>query len=164
MSIILLRRTTLVWLVVSTLAGSTFAQSGPRTLYAQRPADSSFAGLVARLSEPGGYFDSDNIITNEASYLQVASQLTKVGVHGGLYMGVGPDQNFSYIALVRPSLALMVDIRRANLLEHLLFKPFFVAAPNRLEYLCLLLGKPAPTDVDQWTRRSTADILAYINR
>jgi hypothetical protein len=136
----------------------------PRLAAQRSDATPSFAALVARLSEPGGYFDSDNIITNEASYLQVASQLTKVGVHGGLYMGVGPDQNFSYIALVRPSLALMVDIRRDNLLEHLLFKSFFVAARNRLEYLCLLLGKPAPTDVDQWTRRSTADILAYINR
>jgi hypothetical protein len=132
-------------------------------LAAQRPAArSSFAALVARLSEPGGYFDSDNIITNEASYLQIASQLTKVGVRGGLYMGVGPDQNFSYIALIRPSVALMIDIRRDNLLEHLLFKSLFVMARNRLEYLCLLLGKPVPADVDQWTGRPIADILAYI--
>ena len=28
---------------------------------------------------------------------------TKVGVRGGVYIGVGPDQNFSYIALIRPS-------------------------------------------------------------
>lgn len=124
----------------------------------------SFASLVARLSEPGGYFDSDNIITNEASYLHIASQLTKVGVHGGLYMGVGPDQNFSYIALIRPSIALMVDIRRDNLLEHLLFKSYFIAARNRLEYLCLLLGKPVPADVDKWTGRPTADVLGYISR
>src|SRR3954465_15830106 len=92
----------------------------PLPLAAQR-ADTApnFGALVARLSEPGGYFDSDNIITNEASYLQIASQLTKVGVRGGLYMGVGPDQNFSYIGLIRPSIAFLVDIRRDNLLEHL---------------------------------------------
>lgn len=125
---------------------------------------SNFATLVGRLSESGGYFDSDNIITNEASYLHVASQLTKVGVRGGIYMGVGPDQNFSYIALVRPTLALMVDIRRDNLLEHLLFKSFFLAARNRLEYLCLLLGKPVPRDIDRWTGRPIGDLLAYINR
>jgi hypothetical protein len=134
-------------------------------LPAQRAqATPSFASLVASLSEPGGYFDSDNIITNEASYLHVAGQLSKVGVRGGMYLGVGPDQNFSYIALVRPSIALMVDIRRDNLLEHLLFKSFFVMARNRLEYLCLLLGKPVPADVDRWTGRSTTDILAYIGR
>ena len=80
---------------------------------------------MARTSEPGGYFDSDNIITNEGSYLQVASQLARVHTHGGVYIGVGPDQNFSYVALVRPAIAFMIDIRRDNLLEHLLFKSLF---------------------------------------
>src|SRR2546421_185138 len=83
--------------------------------------------------EAGGYFDSDNIITNEASYLHVASQLEKTRTHGGVYIGVGPDQNFSYIALIRPSYAVMLDIRRDNMLEHLLFKSLFGMARNRLE-------------------------------
>jgi hypothetical protein len=129
-----------------------------------RRTDSSFAGLVARLSETGGYFDSDNIISNEASYLQIASQLEKVGVHGGAYVGVGPDQNFSYIALIRPSVAFMLDIRRDNMLEHLLFKSYFVAARNRLEYLCLLFGKPTPSDIDKWTGRPIGLIVAYLTR
>ena len=128
----------------------------PAVATAPRPARTptpTFAALVARLSETGGYFDSDNIITNEASYLQIASQLTKVGTHGGVYIGVGPDQNFSYIALIRPSIAFMVDIRRDNLLEHLLFKSLFALSRNRLEYLCLLFGKPVPPDIDKWTGR-----------
>lgn len=137
--------------------------AAPRAAGAQR-RDTSFAALVERLSEPGGYFDSDNIITNEASYLHVASQLERVGVRGGLYLGVGPDQNFSYIALIRPRIALLVDIRRDNLLEHLLFKSLFMMARNRLEYLCLLFGKPVPADIDRWTTRSTRDILAYVER
>ena len=41
---------------------------------------------------------------------------------GGVYVGVGPNQNFTYIAAIRPELAFIVDIRRQNLLEHLLFK------------------------------------------
>jgi hypothetical protein len=143
------------------LAAAIFAvQAAP--LNAQRAADSSFAGLVARLSEPGGYFDSDNIITNEASYLHVASQLEKVHVHGGIYLGVGPDQNFSYIALIRPTIAFMIDIRRDNLLEHLLFKSLFMMSRNRLEYVCLLLGKPVPADVEKWTGRPTQELLAYL--
>ncbi len=129
-----------------------------------QPADSSsFAALVARISEPGGYFDSDNIITNEGSYLSVASQLHKVGVHGGVYIGVGPDQNFSYIALIRPTVAFMLDIRRDNLLEHLLFKSLFSMSRNRLEYLCLLLGKPVPSDINQWTGRPIASVMAYLD-
>jgi len=58
----------------------------------------------------------------------------------------------------------MVDIRRDNLLEHLLFKSYFLAARNRLEYLCLLLGKPVPADIDRWSGRPIADLLAYVNR
>ncbi len=139
----------------------------PATASAQRApeaADSSFAALVAQLSESGGYFDSDNIISNELTYLSVDSQLAKLGVHGGVYIGVGPDQNFSYIALIRPSIAFMLDIRRDNMLEHLLFKSLFAVARNRLEYLCLLFGRPVPPDAGAWTDRFTADIIAYLDR
>ena len=117
---------------------------------------------MARTSESGGYFDSDNIITNEGSYLQVASQLARTHSHGGVYVGVGPDQNFSYIALIKPTIAFMIDIRRDNLLEHLLFKSLFAMSRNRLEYLCLLLGKPVPADVEKWTNRPVSQILAYL--
>jgi hypothetical protein len=145
------------------LALAAVLLAGPRAAGAQG-RDTSFAALVERLSEPGGYFDSDNIITNEASYLHVASQLERVGVRGGLYLGVGPDQNYSYIALIRPRIALLVDIRRDNLLEHLLFKSLFTMSRNRLEYLCLLFGKPVPADIDRWSTRSTREILAYVER
>ena len=61
------------WLFVAALV-----LANAHSAAAQRLSDESFSGLVARLSEPGGYFDSDNIISNEASYLQIASQLKKV--------------------------------------------------------------------------------------
>ncbi len=148
-------RTTLAWLGASVLLAYS-----PNVARAQRTVDSSFAGIIARLSESGGYFDSDNIISNEASYLQIASQLTKVGVHGGVYIGVGPDQNFSYIALIRPRVAFMLDVRRDNMMEHLLFKSLFVSSRNRLEYLLRLFGKAVPPDIESWTGRSTSEILA----
>lgn len=146
------------------LGAVLFALLAAPPVRAQRLADSSFAALVARLSEAGGVFDSDNIISNEASYLQIASQLTKVGVHGGVYIGVGPDQNFSYVALIRPSIAFMLDIRRDNMLEHLLFKSLFEMSRNRLEYLCLLFGKPVPADVSAWTGRSIGLIVNYLEQ
>ncbi|MGH9885136.1 MAG: hypothetical protein ACREBE_06390 [bacterium] len=146
------------------LAFAATTACGPASARAQRSADTSFAGLVARLSEPNGYFDSDNIITNEVSYLTVASQLEKAGTRGGVYIGVGPDQNYSYVAMIRPQIAFMLDIRRDNLLEHLLFKSLFVMSRNRLEYLCLLLGKPVPADVDRWTGRPMTEIMAYLEK
>lgn len=141
----------------------TFPTLGP-PLRAQRADSATFPALVARLSEKGGYFDSDNIITNELSYLSVDTQLEKQHVQGGLYIGVGPDQNFSYVALIKPRVALMMDVRRDNLLEHLLFKSIFETSRNRVEYLCKLLGRRVPADVDKWSGRPVADLIAYISR
>ncbi len=68
-------------------------------------------------------------------------------------IGVGPDQNFSYIAQVRPRIALMTDIRRDNLVEHLLLKALFFIAHNRAEYLSMLVGRPLPEPVKNWNTR-----------
>lgn len=125
-------------------------------------AGGSFAATVARLSEPGGYFDTDNLVSNERSYLHVVGKLRELGVTGGAYLGVGPDQNFSYILAVRPTLALMIDIRRDNMLQHLLFKAVFLRARNRLEYLCLLFGRPVPSQLSSWDERDLEDLLRYI--
>jgi len=151
------RRTVVLAALAVALSLPAFAQEHPAS-------DSSFAALVARLSETGGYFDSDNIISNESSYLQVASQFAKAGTHGGVYIGVGPDQNFSYIALVRPSIAFMLDIRRDNMLEHLLFKSIFAQSRNRVEYLCRLFGKPIPADLESWNNHSASSIIAYLQQ
>ena len=107
-------------------------------------AAGSFADDIARLSEPEGFFDTDNLISNERSYFDVVSALVKGGVSGGAYIGVGPDQNFSYIARIRPSVAYIIDIRRDNLLLHLLFKALFARAPDRVAYLSLLTGRSPP--------------------
>ncbi|HEX7122909.1 MAG TPA: hypothetical protein VF178_11105 [Gemmatimonadaceae bacterium] len=125
--------------------------------------DTSFAGTVARLSEPSGYFDSDNLISNETSYLHALSKMRKLGVSGGVYIGVGPDQSFSYIAEVRPRIAYLIDIRRDNLLMHLMFKALFERSRNRLEYLCRWLGRPVPADVKSWDDRSIEDIIARVD-
>ncbi len=159
------RATTRAWLSAGLLAQAlVVAQPTLATLRAQRPADTSFAALVARLSETAGYFDSDNIISNEESYLQITTQLAKVGTHGGVYVGVGPDQNFSYIALIHPSIAFLLDIRRDNLLEHLLFKSLFALSRNRAEFLCRLFGKPVPADIDKWTGRQIGLLTLYLDR
>lgn len=126
--------------------------------------DSGFSSLIARLSEPSGYFDTDNLISNEDSYLHPVSSLRKLGIGGGTYIGVGPDQNYSYIAAIRPSVAFIVDIRRDNVLEHLLFKSIFSLARNRYDYLALLFGVALPVDTTGWGAKPIDSILVAVSR
>ncbi|HUF69734.1 MAG TPA: hypothetical protein VMM79_13910 [Longimicrobiales bacterium] len=130
---------------------------------ARAPASSEFGLLIDRLSEEGGYFPSDNLVSNETSYLHVLAVLADTGVRGGAYLGVGPDQNFSYIAEIRPDVAFIIDIRRDNLLHHLLFKALFANARNRIDYLCLMLGKPVPENLEEWTAASIDEIVVYVD-
>lgn len=125
--------------------------------------DTSFAATVRRLSEPGGFFDSDNLISNETSYLHVVNRLRDLGVSGGAYVGVGPDQNYSYIAAIRPTIAFMIDIRRDNALQHLKYKALFARSRNRTEFLCRLMGRPLPPDIDRWDRQPIGAILAWLD-
>jgi hypothetical protein len=140
------------------------ATAYPTQQLAPALSDSAFAALSARISEPGGFFDSDNLISNESSYLHVLGAMRRLGVTGGAYIGVGPDQSFSYIAQIRPRIAFIVDIRRDNLLQHLLFKALFEMAHDRVEYLALLTGRAIPNDAAQWKRRSIADIVELIDK
>jgi hypothetical protein len=129
---------------------------------ARTQAQSSFAAQVSALSEPAGYFDTDNLISNERSYLDVVPDLKKRGVRGGAYVGVGPDQNFSYVAAIRPEVVFIVDVRRDNLLLHLLFKSLFTLARTRVEYLAMLLGRPIPADVESWRDAPLDKIVSHI--
>ena len=122
--------------------------------------DTTFAGTVARLSEPGGYFDTDNLVTNETSYLHVLPALARRAGTGGAYVGVGPEQNFSYVAEVRPEVAFVLDVRRDNLLQHLWYRAHFELARNRAEFLLRLAGRAVPDDVARWTDRPLGAVLA----
>ena len=139
-----MRRHALLLLVAVPLLLSPSATSC-NTARAPQPKTVSaleFGRLINSLSEEGGYFWSNNFISNETSYLHALQPLDAMRLRGGVYVGVGPNQNFTYIAQIRPSLAFVVDIRRQNLLEHLIFKWFTQKANTRLEYLSFLTGRP----------------------
>jgi hypothetical protein len=123
-----------------------------------------FARLSEEMSEAGGYFDTDNLISNESSYLHVIGRMREMKTSGGAFIGVGPDQSFSYIAQIRPHIAFMVDIRRDNLLQHLFYKSLFGAAQNRIEFLCLLFGKPVPENSPGWNGRPIGELASYIDK
>ncbi|MEM9697144.1 MAG: hypothetical protein AAGA56_31715 [Myxococcota bacterium] len=104
----------------------------------------AFVTLGQRLSEPAGEFFSDNFISNETSFLQVAEKLDAEVPAGGVYVGVGPEQNFTYIATTEPELAFIVDIRRDNATLHHLYHALFIQSDHRRDFLARLLGRAVP--------------------
>lgn len=127
-------------------------------------ASPGFAELVASLSEPDGPFFSDNFISNETSYLQVASSLPKHATPGGAYIGVGPEQNFTYIAMTRPKLAFVIDIRRGNLIVQLLYKAIFEEASSRAHFLTMLVGRPYVAEGDPGASGTIAQVIAHAEK
>ncbi len=142
--------------------GSATAQSAAR---ARSDSDSvaNFAALVRRLSSAGGQFDTDNLISNEQGYQQVLGAMDRLGLRGGAYIGVGPDQNFTYIAQLRPRIAFITDVRRDNMLQHLLFKALFARARNRAEYLALWTGRRVPDDTDGTASRPLQELVTRLD-
>lgn len=114
----------------------------PSGLFEDGISDDNFARIITDTSEPSGYFWSDNYISNETSYLHVIDALPRERARNRVYLGVGPNQNFTYIAHLEPELAFIVDVRRDNLIEHHLFKALILEAETRGAYLSLLLGRP----------------------
>ena len=104
--------------------------------------DADFWTVIETLSEPAGKFDlSENLVSNEPMFVENVRRLRRAG---GVYVGVGPEQNFSYIARARPEMAFIVDIRRENLNLHLLYKALFELANDRADFVSLLFSRPRP--------------------
>jgi hypothetical protein len=110
----------------------------------ERLSDSEFWTLINEFSEPGGTFRSENLVSNESTFQRVIPTLKKQIKPGGVYLGVGPDQNFTYIAALEPKLAFILDIRRQNMLLHLVYKALFELSDNRGEFLSRLFARPMP--------------------
>lgn len=111
--------------------------------------DAAFERVSSRLSEAPGYFDTDNLISNETSYQHALSGIEKGSAEGRIYLGVGPGQNFTYIAHLRPKAAFILDLRRDNLLFHLYWKELFERSSDRVDFLTRALARPLPEDVER---------------
>jgi len=106
--------------------------------------DSAYWKLISDFSEPDGYYEYTVITSNEIAYQEVLPQLTKAIAPGGTYLGVGPEQNFTYIAALRPKIAFIIDIRRDMMLEHLLYKAIFEMSADRAEFVSNLFSRARP--------------------
>jgi hypothetical protein len=120
--------------------------------------DQEFWTLSEELSEPNGFFRSDNFLSNERGYQLVIPDLVSRIRPGGVYLGVGPEQNFHYIAALAPRLVFIVDIRRGNLHEQLLYKALFEMSADRADFLSRLFSRRRPAGLDR--HASIVDIFA----
>jgi hypothetical protein len=108
-------------------------------------SDQDFWELIGALSEPAGTFSlSDNFVSNEPRFAENVRRLRRTG---GVYIGVGPEQNFSYIARLRPAMAFIIDIRRENRNLHLLYKGLFELSTDRADFVSRLFSRPRPADL-----------------
>src|SRR5438128_9836457 len=115
--------------------------------------DEEFWKLSSESSEPDGTFRSDNLLSNESYFQFVIPKLKETTVEERVYMGVGPEQNFTYIAALKPRMAFIVDIRRGNLELQLMYKALFEMSTDRAEFVSRLFAKKRP---DGLSAKSTA--------
>jgi hypothetical protein len=111
-------------------------------------SDSTFWKMVTEFSEAGGSFRSDNFVSNETMYQWVIPELLRTTKPGGVYLGVGPDQNFTYIVALKPKISFIFDIRRQNMLTHLMYKAVFEQSTDRADFLARLFSRPRPPKID----------------
>ena len=139
------RRLTLASAITLTAALAVLRVAGPLGRCADRLpprlSDAAFWQLVTDLSEPAGAFMSDNYVSNESTFQRVVPELTKSRSPSGAYVGVGPDQNFTYITALNPKIAFIVDIRRENMLLQLMYKALVEMSSDRSDFLSRLFSR-----------------------
>jgi hypothetical protein len=149
-----LGRAALCLIVVLSLGATLVAPF--RLLAAPVPAqltDQQFWNLSREWSENDGVFRSDNLLSNETTFQYVIPGLLKASKQGRVYMGVGPEQNFTYIAALKPAMAVIVDIRHGNLDVHLMYKALFELSKDRADFVSRLFSLKRP---DGLTAKSSA--------
>jgi len=111
-------------------------------------SDKEYWQLISDFSEPDGFFHSENFVSNERSFQHVLKDLAG-RQPASAYIGVGPEQNFTYLLAVKPKIAFIVDIRRQNLIQHLMYKALFELSADRAEFLSRLFSRNRPENLDQ---------------
>src|SRR5437870_897139 len=119
--------------------------------------DRQFWNLSRDSSESDGFFRSDNLLSNETSFQYVIPDLLRSVKQGRVYLGVGPEQNFTYINAFRPAMAIIIDIRHGNLDVHLMYKALFELSRDRIDFVSRLFSRKRPAGL---TTNSTVDEIS----
>jgi hypothetical protein len=142
------RTTGIVFRLLAVLAAFAIAPPARAIAQSRIPApdsltDAEFWKFFTKMSEPDGYFLSENFVSNEVSFQEVIPSLQRSLTRDGVYFGVGPEQNFTYIANLGPRMAVIFDIRRQNAMQHLMYKALFELSPTRVEFVSRLFSRPS---------------------
>jgi len=148
--------TAVLAMLVAAAAFSHFAIRAAETL-PSRLTDQEFWSLSQDSSEPNGFFQSDNLLSNEIWLQWVIPDLVKRTGPGGVYMGVGPEQNYTYIAALKPKMVFLPDIRRGNLDLQLMYKAIFELSADRADFVSRLFSRKRPSGLTE--RSSVAEIF-----
>jgi hypothetical protein len=129
-------------IVAAALLISCTPTSGPEARQVPRQLDDrAFWDIVTSWSEPNGAFPATDIVSNELGVARALSVLESRQLSSAAYLGVGPEQNFTYIAALQPRIAFVVDIRRSNMLLQLMYKALFELSVTRAEFLSRLFSR-----------------------
>lgn len=123
-------------------------------------SDAEYWALIEQLSEPGGNFRSDNLVSNEIYMQTIIPELQTVTKPGRVYLGVGPEQNFTYIAALKPRMVFIIDIRRGNLHTQLMYKALFEMSKDRADFVSKLFSKKRPEGLT--TKSSVQELFASL--
>jgi hypothetical protein len=144
-------------LVLLVQCSLVFAEKLPTQL-----TDEEFWKLSSDSSEADGTFRSDNLLSNESYFQYVIPKLNELTTPAHIYMGVGPEQNFTYIAAMKPRMAFILDIRRGNLDLQLMYKALFELSKDRAEFVSKLFSKKRPEGIGPDT--SVQDLFAAFEK
>lgn len=123
-------------------AAAAEAAELPKTI-----SNKDFWRMVTDLSEKGGVF-SLQFMSNEDSAQFVIPKLKESTKKGGVFIGVGSEQNFTYIAATQPRIAFVLDIRRDNMVEHLMYKAMFELSADRADLISRLFARKRPAGLN----------------
>jgi len=141
----------MLWLVLAPARQAAAPQDAPAAVAVQalpeKLSDADYWLLISDLSEPGGSFRSDNLVSNEIYMQTIIPELQTVVKPGRVYLGVGPEQNFTYIAALKPRMVFIIDVRRGNLHTQMMYKALFELSRDRADFVSKLFSKQQPDGI-----------------
>jgi len=142
----------LLAIAVVALVSLPATHGAPADTLPSQISDAEFWRLVTELSEPNGPYPYENYVGNEVMLQRVIPAVRKATKPGGVYIGVGPEQNFTYALALEAKMAFVLDIRRQNMVELLLYKALFELTDNRADFVSQLFSRKRPPNLDSKTK------------
>ena len=109
-----------------------------------RFSDQEYWKLMSDISEPNGNFRSDNLVSNEIRLPGRHPGARSEHQPGGVYLGVGPEQNFTYIAALRRRSRSSSISGGGTADLHLMYKALFELSADRADFVSRLFSRRRP--------------------